>query len=301
MQESTGPRSGTDPITNTPLSPTTTMNGTGNPINDHERQIATPPDDIEYACIFDLPTPKDCSNNASSCDCNAQNALAANNPLCAANPADMMKPSLQVKAKAYPGIKHLAIAKGMQTQGIAASICPKQLMDATQPDYGYRPAVKAIIDRLKQALHGECLPRQLSPNAQGQVECLILEATNSKGACTCDPNKGRIPVDPAHQPAVDAAKADPLYATAMWDCFCEVPQVPASIGTPPVVNDCQTATSPTSNGWCYVDPSTAPLMYEMQEAALVAKCPATEQHNIRFVGNGAPNPGATLFITCAGQ
>jgi hypothetical protein len=154
MRESTGPRSGTDPITGIMSSPTTTMNGMGNPINDHERQIAAPPDDIEYACIFDLPTPKDCSNNASSCDCNAQNVIAANNPLCAPNPMDSMKPSLQTKAKAYPGIKHLAIAKGLGSQGVVGSICPAQLMDATASTYAYRPAVKALIDRLKPVIRG---------------------------------------------------------------------------------------------------------------------------------------------------
>jgi hypothetical protein len=103
----------------------------------------------------------------------------------------------------------------------------------------------------------------------------------------------------AHQAAVDAAKADPLDMTAMWNCFCEIPQVAPPMGQP--VSDCQTAMTPTTNGWCYVDPSTAPVMYQKQEAALVAKCPPTEQHNIRFVGNGSPASGATLFITCAGS
>jgi hypothetical protein len=154
MQESTGPRIGTDPITGIALSPTSTMNGAGNPINDHERQIAMPPDDIEYACIFSLPTPKDCSNNASSCDCNAQNTLAASNPLCAPNPNDNGKPSLQTKGKAYPGIKHLAIARGLGSQGVVGSICPAQITDPTKPDYAYRPAVKALIDRIKPVIRG---------------------------------------------------------------------------------------------------------------------------------------------------
>jgi hypothetical protein len=131
------------------------MNGAGNPINDHERQIATPPNDIEYACIFDLPTPKDCSVNLSSCDCYGQDPLSPGNPLCAPNPNDAMHPSLQTKAKAYPGIKHLAIAKGLGSQGVVGSICPAQLGDATKPDYGYRPSVQAIIDRVKPAIRGQ--------------------------------------------------------------------------------------------------------------------------------------------------
>ena len=63
-----------------------------------------------------------------------------------------MKPTLQTRAKAYPGVKNLAIAKGMKAQGIVASICPAQLTDSTQPDYGYRPAVSSILAGLKKRL-----------------------------------------------------------------------------------------------------------------------------------------------------
>jgi hypothetical protein len=308
MVESTVPRmaGAVDPITNAAISAQNTPNQGGSKsggalLNDHERTIKMPADDIEYACIFDLPAPRDCTTAGTSCDCPNMAGMTTDNPLC-----DNANPTSQVRAKAYPGIKHLAIARGLGDQGIAASICPKQLTDPTSPDYGYRPAVRAIIDRLKVALHGQCLPFKLTPNAQDQFNCLILEATDTGGACNCDPNKGRQPVTdgsngtPDHRPAVVAAQADPLAATAHWDCFCEIPQVP---GNP--VSDCQTAQVATTNGWCYIDPSTvpsnAPPGTVQQEQDLVAKCPPTQQHNIRFVGNGNPNPGATLFITCAGQ
>jgi hypothetical protein len=216
----------------------------------------------------------------------------------------MGKNTLQTKAKAYPGIKHLAIARGMGSQGIAASICPKQTTDATQPDYGYRPAVKAIIDRLKQALHGECLPRTLNENQEGQVQCLILEGTKIPMGqqCNCDTTKDRQPVTMEHQPAVVAAQADPTGKDL--NCFCEIGQLcqagttgcnaPAGMD----LTDCQTNMTPQGNGWCYVDAA-----YGAKQAAIVAppKCPATEEHQIRFVGNGQPQAGATLYITCAGQ
>jgi hypothetical protein len=303
MVEATAPRSGIDPITGAAIAPTTTPNQMGSRsggalLNDHERTLRNPPDDIEYACIFDLPAGRDCTTAGTSCDCPNLTGVTTDNPLC-----DNTNPTQQIRAKAYPGTKHLAIARGLADQGIVASICPKQLTDLTSPDYGYRPAVRAIIDRLEQALHGQCLPRQLTPNAQGQVSCLILEATSTGGACDCSAIKGRQPVSSAHEPAVLSAQQDPLAATAHWDCFCEIPQVQPPSGA--VVSDCQTSATPISNGWCYVDPSAvppnAPAGTQDQEAALVAGCPVAERHNLRFVGNGAPQPGATLFISCTGQ
>jgi hypothetical protein len=152
MVESTVPRSGTDPITGAAIAPVTTTDGQGSKVggsllNDHERTIRNPPDDIEYACIFDLPTPRDCTTAGTSCDCPNMTGVTTDNPLC-----DPTKPTSQIKAKAYPGIKHLAIAKGLGAQGIVGSICPKQLTDPTAPDYAYRPSVKAIVDRLKPVL-----------------------------------------------------------------------------------------------------------------------------------------------------
>jgi hypothetical protein len=154
MQESTVPRTGTDPITGVAISPPTSPNGT-NPFNGHEWNITQPPGDIEYACIFTLATPRDCTITIP-CDCNLP--ASADNPLCSPNPNDNMKPSLQTSAKAYPGVKNLAIAKGLGVQGIVASICPAQLTSPTNPDgtlavdYGYRPAVGALIERLRTQL-----------------------------------------------------------------------------------------------------------------------------------------------------
>jgi hypothetical protein len=288
MKESTTPRSGPDTITGAMIMPPSTPNGMGamvggTVLNDHERTIPTPVGDIEYACIFPvLPNTNPC--DSGSCDCPAN---TSDNPLCYPNPSDSGKNSLQKYAKAYPGLKELAIARGMGDQGIAASICAKQLTDSKQADFGYRPAVTAIIDRLKQALNGQCLPRRLTPNMQGQVQCLLLEGTKNS-ACKCD-TPSRSPVSPEHRPAVVAAEADP--AGMGLDCFCEIDQTQ---GTD--LADCQTKTPASSNGWCYVDADQGPL-----EAAIVSKCPVSQQRKIRFVGNGAPQQGATVFITCAGE
>jgi hypothetical protein len=279
MVESTVPRMGTDPITGIAISPTSTQNGLGNPLNDHEWTVPTPANDIEYACIFTLPTPIDESGGTTSGDCGG-NPL--NNPLCSPNVNDMGKSTLQTKAKAYPGLKHLAIARGMGSQGIVGSICPAQLTDASKSDFGYRPSIHALVDRVTQAMQPGCFPRVLTPNAQGQVACVILEGTTNT-SCVCDMTKARSPVSAAHQPLVQAAKQDPVGANL--SCFCEIVQ-----DTSP---DCVNSTTATSNGWCYVDASEGP-----GAAQIVSYCPPDMQRELRFLGTGQPVAGATLFLSC---
>ncbi len=302
MQESTVPRSGTDPITGIAISPPGSPVG-ANTLNGHEwnptGSTGGPPGDIEYACIFDLPTPRDCSQPGAVCDCDGD--ASKDNPLCDPNPNDSGNLTLQSRAKAYPGVKNLAIVKGMQNQGIAASICPAQTKNPTNADgtpaanYGYRPAVKAIIDRLKQALKGQCLPRTLTPDpTTHEVPCLIIEASKSP-TCNCDASQARAPVSSAHMPAEAAAKLDPLYTTEQWNCFCEITQTTGS-----ALTDCQDNTSvmASTNGWCYVDASGATAV---GNPALVKNCPTGDERQVRFVGSGEPVPGSTVFITCEGQ
>jgi hypothetical protein len=276
MVESTTPRSGTDPITGALLGLTST-----NALNGHDRTIAEPPGDIEYACIIPLVQPIDESQGSGDCSSNP-----TDNPLCAPNPSDGGKNTLRTGAKAYPGVKHLAIARGMGAQGIAASMCFAQTTDLVAPDFGYRPAMTSILDRVKQAIHAPCLPRALKTDADGQVACVILEGRHTGGMCVCDPIAARSPVWAAHQSALEAAQADP--ASTDLDCFCEIDQTSG-----PALTDCRTSPHPTSDGWCYVDASQGP-----KEAAIVADCPAAEQQELRFVGRGEPAPGVALFITC---
>lgn len=116
-----------------------------NPINGHE--YANPyQDDLQYACVFDLAQPRDCSDpSIVSCDCTNP---ANDNPLCA--PAPGGGNTLQVKAKAYPSLRQLEVAK--QTGGVVTSICPPQLDNPAEADFGYRPAIRTLIDRMKPCL-----------------------------------------------------------------------------------------------------------------------------------------------------
>jgi hypothetical protein len=297
MQEATKPRTGQNPITGDALAPPDSPVG-ANPINGHEHQEAGE-GDLQYACIFPLlkGTEKDCSKSCTVCDClDKQNADKY--PLCDANPSDSGNPTFQTRAKAYPGLRELGVLQGVGTNGIVASICPKQITDEGQPDFGYRPAVGAIIDRLKVALGGQCLPRTLVPDKEGHVPCLIIEARKTSGKCDCK-GAARQNVADDHKPAVQAAQNDPIAAASGWDCFCEITQTSGDSQTacqndtndPPVLKNGKQV-----DGWCYVDATTTPPTGNVN---IVSKCPATEQRIVRFVGAGAAQPGATLFITCS--
>ncbi len=287
MQEKGTQRTGTDPLTGTSV---TLPGGTDNPINGHERTIPQPPGDIEYACIFPVLEPINCADPAvTTCDCLA--STPADNPLCAPNSLDpdpvtnQPRRTQQIAAKAYPGIKNLAIAKGMKDQGIAASICASQLK-TDGPDYGYRPAMRAIIDRLKSVIGGQCLPRQLFPDAAGQVPCVVLEANKAGSpACACT-GVARQVVDDVHQHAIQEVQLQD--ASTVGDCFCEVtPTTGAAVAA------CQQDDeSGATNGWCYVDETHG-------DAALVTKCPASEKQQVHFVGAGRASNGAADFIICS--
>jgi hypothetical protein len=198
-----------------------------------------------------------------------------------------MKYTLQVRGKAYPGIKHLAIAKGLGSQGVAASLCAKQLDDPTRPDYGYRPSIRAIADRVAQTLRGRCFPRLLPRDAAGQVACSVLEA-RAADSCTCDPARGRTPVSSEHECWVQAIQASPSVPTTGL-CVCELAE---ARGTD--LESCRVDLQPHGDGWCYIDPASSPG----DSAALVAGCRENDRRVLRFIGQGAPDPGATVFVAC---
>jgi len=265
--------------------------GNTDPINGHEYTIDAA-DDLQYACIFELPTSIDCTDMQFIPQCDCETA-GNDKPLCTGT-----NNQTQDKAKAYPGLRHLQVLRGIGTQGITASVCPKQLSDSNAADYGYRPSIKAIIDRLKTALGGQCLPRTLVPDEKGLTPCLILEARLDGGCGDCSAPPGRKPVDEAHLPAVEAAKADPIYQNVDTSklCFCEIVQLEGD-----ALATCQNDLNDNPggvDGWCYIDATIAPPTGNPE---LVAECPSTEQRIIRFVGQAEAQPGATQFITCAGE
>ena len=85
--------------------------------------------------------------------------------------------TVQTFAKAYPTIRELELANMMGSQGIVSSLCPIHTQDnmaGNDPLYGYRPAVNAIVNRLKSALGSQCVPELQANVTTGDVPCLIL-------------------------------------------------------------------------------------------------------------------------------
>lgn len=304
MLESVEARTGTNPITGDPIVPSSQP--LGNKINGHEWSIPKR-DDLQYACIFPLPMQQDCAaGGLVSCDCdNPMN----DNPLCSVDPGTG-NATIQVYAKAYPGIRELHTLKQVGSQGIVASVCPAQLNKPTDSDYGYRPAIGAIIDRLKQALGGQCLSRQLTADEKGQVPCLIIEAAKVEGGQVDCNSAGREPIADAQQPAVEAIRSQ--NPDQDFNSFCAIKQL---VNDNEVQNqlDCQKNfdqpgyelcacqyTPPEQplnvDGWCYVDATS-----KIGDPEIVEKCADTERRIIRFAGEGAAKAGATLFITCTGD
>jgi hypothetical protein len=288
-----------------PVAPASYPTGGGiDPINggDWATNVNTPnphdlPVDREYACIFPLTTPageanpRDCSQandpvDSYACDCGAVGLTGTQvPPLCGlqngggtpsacsalgscATSNDYLK---QYYAKAYPTIRELTLAQMMGAQGIISSLCPIHVTDHTEagddPVYGYRPAVTAIIDRLKNALASQCLPQPLHPvmTSTGlQVPCLVLASLNntpaSEEATACnDPAQG-LSVPAADVLSTFKTNAHAQYMTAQTGtdlstlATCEVNQISVSPGTD---GNSGTCVGGTSEGWCYVTGKTA--------------------------------------------
>ncbi|HSO35675.1 MAG TPA: hypothetical protein VLT33_24270 [Labilithrix sp.] len=124
-------------------SPSDVRGDNGSPTDPVGRDWKTGADDLQYACTFDLPVPRQCTAQDPSCDC----AGPSNPPLCGATAGK------QIKAKAYPTSRELMVVRGLGDQGVASSLCPITLSgDKQSPEYGYNPAVASIIDRVRGSL-----------------------------------------------------------------------------------------------------------------------------------------------------
>jgi hypothetical protein len=163
MIESVSPRSGTHPFlldgSGAPLTTAAPDAPQGqNLVNGHEYNPYGSAD-LQYACTFALPTPRDCSAAGpdDACDCvtpdqSLTTLEQTKNPLCQAEGSTEVT-TIQHYAKAYPGLRVLQVLKGIDpAQSIVASICPSNLTDDSRPDFGYRPVVPPLMDKLKKQL-----------------------------------------------------------------------------------------------------------------------------------------------------
>jgi hypothetical protein len=312
MIESIAPRTGTNPILGAALAPPSTDLPGPNPINGHEMTI---PDanDLQYSCIFELPTPRQCDgSNADSCDCTADDQKF-DRPLCDF-PNGPNTDGIQRYAKAYPGLRELGVLKGVGDNGIVASICAKHAVPAAglaaeaDASYGYNPAVAAMGDIIRSRLARQCLPRQLSvqkdPKAAdfGAVPCDVVSALPKRdGACACDATRGNHALGPDDAKLASAVD-DQLEATAECGkgtgiscddfCLCKIDALSGD-----KLSACQNGTeSGADYGYCYVDPAQG-----IGNPVLTADCPSANQRSLRFVGDGLLANGSVTFMACVGS
>ena len=296
MIPSIDPRAGANPITGDAIAPPGAASG-ADPISGHEQSMPGR-DDLQPACIFSLPPgqERDCSSGQGSCDCPPGN----DSPLCEPNPDDGGERTLQVRAKASPGIRELHVARELGPQAVVASACPAQLDDPGARDHGYRPAVAAILARIQELAGGPaCLPRRLEVDEEGRVACVIIEASPSDGACAC-PAPARRAVTEEHAALVERIKASPAFQPSTGGCFCEVEQLAGE-----ELAACQqdpdepvtTSGGGAVHGYCYVDAMTSPPTGNPE---VVRDCPPAERRMLRFVGDAKVRPDGHFFIECQG-
>jgi hypothetical protein len=278
MIQSVAPRTGVP-------APSDTRGDNGDKADPVGRDWKTGDDDLQYACTFDLPEKRTCTATDPSCDC----ATAKNPPLCGPTSGD------QIKAKAYPTTREFMVVRALGDQGVIASLCPISLTVAkTDPTYGYNPAVKSIIDRLKNALTTQCLPQKLvrdtqskDPADQNKVPCLVL-AQLGEVTDTCD--------------AAGLPKPDPLILAKFLDAkkaesgdpkdggvdlsklpVCELPQI---VELDAMTGSCK---DDPRKGWCYVENSAGKNP--------AGKCPQA----LIFSGATAALAGAQFSLQCIQQ
>jgi hypothetical protein len=109
----------------------------------HGREYDSNKQDLQYACTFQLPIARDCSDPSlrESCACDGTSA----SPVC-----DAANKTLQVRAGAYPSVRQLAVAKALGSQAVVSSICADHVMETVPSDplFAYRPAFAALVDRM---------------------------------------------------------------------------------------------------------------------------------------------------------
>jgi hypothetical protein len=262
------------------------------PINGHEWNIAMasplPNADLQYACVFPI-LQRSCVQQLD-CDCFVRQGgdpSASQNPLCQNSTGQYS--NTQTRGKAYPGIRHLEVLKGLGDQAIVGSICPANTTNTSAADFGYRPVIAALIDRMRSPLRGRCLPQQVPLGASGKVPCAVIETYTppSGTVCNCNDKPGRIPVDPSKLPP---------EVKQQGSCFCEIAQLDGQD-----LAACQTQIVPpgtVASGWCYVDPAQAGANASA-ECALVKGCPANDRRIVRYVNpDSEPRAGAAAYLVC---
>jgi hypothetical protein len=268
MIESPAPRAGL-------VAPGTTYSLGTDPTNGREWNTlqAAAAIDLQFACTFDLPQPKDCTSaaNAGACDCTGAAATAPDGPpLCSTTTR-----TTQIKGKAYPTIRELEVAKGLGAQSVVASICAKVVTGSSaDATFGYNPAMRAIGDRVRAGLSGQCLPAPLPVQSDGTTTCSVLveypTQTNQAAGCA-DP--GMAQPSTALLQSFRAAFVASAGPNAAVPVVCSLRELVPAIDYTGASCD-----GAPANGWCYVQGGSCP-------------------QSLAF-GSGEPPPGTIAMLVC---
>jgi hypothetical protein len=197
-------------------------------------------------------------------------------------------------------VRELEVLRAFGDNSIVASICPKSV-DTDAKDYGYRPAMAAIIERLKEGLQDQCYQRQLAVRPDDSVACIVVEAKASdSGVPTdCSALGTRKPVSDAVAKSVRRQLLVARQCKTEAECdalsLCEIEQLTSS-EQPDEHESCLNDAIARGDGWCYIDEREG-----IGNPALVEQCPETSKRKLRFVGAGTPQPGSVTVVACAGK
>jgi hypothetical protein len=288
-----------NPVVMDALVPSTSKSPQANRINGHEHAEVAGAAELQYACTFPLPAPRECepAQAGVSCECGVD-ASASNSPLCQPPVGGAAEPR-QFYAKAYPGLRQLRVLKEFGENAIVASACPK-VSDLGSPSHGYNPAVDALVGRVKEALRARCLPRPLEPNDDGSVPCQVIEASAGDGSissCNCAAPRTKVTDRVADSVRTKLREYQACGTSGGVPCssfcFCALPQLSGG-----ALQACQNAQQPPDEpGFCYINAQLDEANVGAPE--LVADCSADSKRLIRFVGDEVPAPGSAAFLVCS--
>lgn len=296
MVEQPEERSGINPITGEPMAPSDSMSR-ANRINGHELANIDN-DELQYACIFPLSTPRNCDTDPdlASCEC-TEAEIKRNSPLCQPPEGGASGP-IQYFAKAHPGTRFLDLIQqaSHEISTSVASVCPK-VLDESKPSYGYLPAVDGLMSVVRTLFRPRCFSSPLPLRTDGSLDgCGVLAAFADDGTCDCAAHgNADVPSEIGdkvravmQQGAVCDVDGAPSCSSF---CVCQVPELTG--------NDlaaCQNdVTPPETNGFCYINAQDNEP--HVGNPDLLRDCAADQKRHLRLLGDALPE-GAQTFVNC---
>ncbi len=218
LWESVEPRLGTHHLSSLPFPAENPLTGDApappeseagvSAVNGHELTLPAR-SELQAACSFALPTPRDCATAtlSAACPCAPGDATSPDDPRCQA-PGTRLLTTTQYAASATPGLRFLEVLHGFGLNAGLGSACPKLTSDddATETAYGYRAALASGLLRplLADRVEGlRCLPRRLSTTGWMDYDAasvdptplpsiILLEVTRAEAGVSCR-TPGRAP------------------------------------------------------------------------------------------------------------